>query len=172
MNLVLIGYRGTGKSSVAQVLADRLGCEWVDADDALERRAGMSISEIFGRHGEPWFRDLESEVLRDLCAAENTVIASGGGVVLRAENRELLAANSTVVWLKATAETLFSRVQDDPLTTDRRPNLTASGGYDEINDLLTQRTPLYRQAAQFEVDTDARNPAQIADEIVSLLGAT
>ncbi len=131
----LIGYRGTGKSAVAQQLALRLGWDWVDADVELELRAGKSIAAIFADDGEPGFRDLESAMLVELVRQERRVLATGGGVVLRAENRELLRSGATVVWLKATPETILRRLTDDWTTVSRRPNLT-TGGLDEIRDML------------------------------------
>lgn len=166
--LALIGYRGTGKSTVARYVADRLGWSWVDADVELERRAGQTIQEIFAARGEAVFRDLESAVLRDLVASGPQVLALGGGVVLREENRMMLAQSpAAVVWLQARPETLQQRLLGDPTTTARRPQLTSRGGIDEIRALLAQREPLYRQCADVALDTEGRTPEQVAEEIVS-----
>ena len=166
--LALIGYRGTGKSTVARYVADRLGWSWVDADVELERRAGQTIQEIFAVRGEAVFRDLESAVLRDLVASGPQVLALGGGVVLREENRMMLARSpAAVVWLQASPETLQQRLLGDPTTTARRPQLTSRGGIDEIRALLAQREPLYRQCADVALDTEGRTPEQVAEEIVS-----
>ena len=168
MLVFLIGYRGTGKSSVARLLALRLGCEWVDADVEIELRAGKSIAAIFADNGEPAFRDLECQVVAELARRQNTVVALGGGAVLREENRRGIAAG-TVVWLKASAETILARLAVDPATSARRPNLTTQGGKPEILKLLAEREPIYRQCADFEVDTEHKDPAAIADEIVGQL---
>jgi shikimate kinase len=165
----LIGYRGTGKSSVAQMLALRLGWDWVDADVELELRAGKSIAAIFAEDGEGAFRDLESAMLAELVRQDRRVLATGGGVVLRAENRDLLRAGATVVWLKATPETLLRRLSEDWTTVSRRPNLT-TGGLGEIRDMLEKRTPLYQQCADLDVDTDGKTIAEIAAEIMVQLG--
>ena len=101
MNLVLIGYRGTGKTTVAQQLARRLGWDWVDSDVEVELRAGTSIATIFAERGEPVFRDLETAVLKELVERERVVIAAGGGAVVRPENRLLLKKADLVVWLTA-----------------------------------------------------------------------
>ena len=168
MNVVLIGYRGTGKSTVAQRLALRWGWDWCDSDVEIELRAGRSIAAIFADSGEPAFRDQETEVLRQLVQRPNLVIAAGGGIVLRAENRQLLATATAVVWLTASVATIAARVAEDPTTASRRPNLLA-GGEDEIRQILEQRTPLYRASALIEVDTEGRTPEQVVDVIVARL---
>jgi shikimate kinase len=164
MLIFLIGYRGTGKSTVARLLALRLSCEWVDADVEVELRAGKSIAAIFADEGEGAFRELESQVVADLARRTSAVIALGGGAVLREANRRAIAAG-TVVWLKASAETILDRLESDPTTSARRPNLTIQGGRAEVLKLLAEREPIYRQCAQFEVDTDGKDPGAIVDEV-------
>jgi shikimate kinase len=166
----LIGYRGTGKSAVAQALALRLGWDWVDADVELELRAGKSIAQIFSDDGEPAFRDLENAILAELAARERTVLATGGGVVMRAGNCKLLRDRAAVVWLKARPETILNRLSNDWTTVSRRPNLT-TGGLDEIREMLDNRTPLYRECADFAVDTDEKTVAEVAGEILDQLPA-
>jgi len=166
VNLVLIGYRGTGKSTVARLVAERLGWKWVDADVELERRAGKSIARIFADDGETAFRDLESDVLRDLAAGERTVVAAGGGVVLREANRHVLRGMGHVAWLKANVTNILERVAADVANADRRPNLTTAGGRAEVESLLAERMPLYRDCADLEVETDGKSPESIAEEIV------
>jgi shikimate kinase len=168
MLVFLIGYRGTGKSTVARLLAMRLGYEWMDADVEIELLAGKSIAAIFADEGEPVFREMESQVVAELARRENIVIALGGGAVLRAENRRAIAAG-TVIWLKASVETILERLAGDPATLDRRPNLTTQGGRDEVLKLLAEREPIYRVCANFEVDTDNKDPFDIADEILAHL---
>ncbi len=164
--LALIGYRGTGKTTVAQQLALRLGCDWVDADVEIELQAGKSIAAIFSEQGENAFRDLETQMLRQLIARQTGVLALGGGVILRPENRTLLQACGQVVWLTASVDTLANRIADDPLTAARRPNLTVQGGRDEIAAVLAARHELYRQCADVQVDTEGKSPSQIAAEII------
>jgi len=165
-SITLIGYRGTGKTTVAQLLAARLDYDWVDADVEVELQAGKSIAEIFRESGEEAFRDLEAEVVAKLCRRERTVVALGGGAILREENRKCLARCSPVVWLKASAEVIAERLLSDPTTSSRRPNLTNHGGRTEIDELLRQREPIYRTCATLEVDTEDRTPVEIVDEIV------
>lgn len=169
MNIHLIGYRGTGKTSVAELLAARLGWAWLDADVELERQAGRTIAEIFAAEGEGAFRDLESQVLRELCQRDQIVLGVGGGGVLREENRAVLQASGRVVWLQASPEAIYQRIQQDPTTASRRPNLTSMGGLAEVERLLEVRTPIYRQAAHLAVDTEGKSPAEVADEILARL---
>lgn len=172
MNLVLIGYRGTGKSTVAQQLGLRLGWDWVDADVELEFRAGKSIATIFAEQGETAFRDLETQVIADLSHRDRIVLAAGGGAILRPENRRALRSAGKVVWLTATVETILGRVQGDQTTAGRRPNLTTQGGEAEVRHLLAVREPLYRATADICVATDDRSPTEIAEEILDQLGDT
>ncbi len=169
-NIALIGYRGTGKTTVAERLAARLGWEWVDADAEIERRAGKSIAAIFAEDGEPAFRDLESAAMADLCRRAATVVALGGGAVVRPSNRQVIAACGAAVWLRATVDAIAERLAGDPTTPGRRPNLTNAPLRTEIEQVLAERTPIYRACATLEVDTENKAPAEIADEIVAALG--
>ena len=166
MNLILIGYRGVGKSSVGRELAKRMKWDFVDSDDEIESRAGKSIAAIFADGGEQVFRDLESLVIEDLARRKQTVLAVGGGAVLRPANREALRGSGRIVWLQADARTILERVAADDATASRRPNLTTSGGEAEIIELLNKRTPTYRQCADLAVDTVGRSPAEVAVEVV------
>lgn len=164
----LIGYRGTGKSTVAELLARELGWEWIDADAHLEQRAGRSIRTLFAEEGEPAFRRLESEVLGELCRKKRHVIATGGGVVLDPLNRMRLRAAGLAVWLTADARTLARRIEQDAATRERRPVLTV-GGLAEIEQLLRDRDPHYRSCADFVVDTTGRPPEEVTAAILHLL---
>src|SRR5258707_496267 len=172
MNIALIGYRGTGKTTVARQLARSLGWDWIDADVEVELAAGKSIAAIFADDGEPAFRDREAIVLADLIQRDHTILALGGGVVLRPANRTLVRQAGRVVWLTATPETIAERMAADATTSSRRPNLTAAGGLDEIRRLLNERSPLYRQCCDLEIDTEAKAPAEVAAEILEKLSST
>ena len=164
MNLFLIGYRCTGKTTVANIIAGRLHRSAVDADVVLEQTYGKTIREIFADEGELGFRDKETAVLRTLCDKEDQVISTGGGVILRPENRTLLQSAGKCVWLTADPDTIWQRMSTDVTTADRRPNL-ASGGLQEIENLLRQREPLYQQCADFRIPTDETEPESLADRI-------
>lgn len=172
MNLALIGYRGTGKTTVAQALAQRLGWAWIDADVELERRAGRTIKQIFAEGGEQAFRDLEQRVVIDLTKEDRLVLALGGGAILRQQNRDALAARCLTAWLTAAPAEILARTTADPTTAERRPNLTTGGGLAEIEQLLAVREPLYRECADCTVATDGRSVESIADEILACLGPT
>jgi shikimate kinase len=165
--ILLIGYRGTGKTTVGQLLAAALGWEFVDADERIEAAAGRSIADIFAAEGEPGFRDREAAVLTELCAGDRRVIATGGGVVLRPANRELLRRSGFVAWLTGSPDALWRRTQADPTTAARRPNLTAAGGVEEVVNLLAVREPFYREVASAAFDTDTRSPEQVAADILT-----
>jgi shikimate kinase len=167
MNIALIGYRGTGKTTVARELAPLLACDWIDSDDEIERAAGKSIAEVFESDGEQHFRDLETAVLTRLCTQEHVVLALGGGAVVRRENREILSTVLHVVWLQADVDTIHQRVSCDATTADRRPNLTIAGGREEIAQVLAERTPVYRECATLVVDTLDKSPQQVAREILA-----
>jgi len=165
--LFLIGARGTGKTTVARLVAERLGWQFYDADSLLEERACKTIRHIFADEGESAFRDRESALLAELAGLSACVVATGGGVVLRTENRALLARGE-IVWLRAPPAVLWNRLQDDPITADRRPDL-AQGGLAEIEDIVRARSPLYESCADYSIDTDMLSPREVAELIVSWL---
>jgi shikimate kinase len=162
MNLVLIGYRGTGKSSVASLLGERLGRRVVSLDQRLVLRAGQPIPEFVAEHGWPAFRDLEAELCAEHARQDGLVLDCGGGIVERTANVEALRANGRVVWLRAEIPTIVERIRHGT----ERPSLTGTGSFvDEVADVLGRRTPLYRAAADLEVVTDGRGLADIAGEV-------
>ncbi|MGL4512706.1 MAG: shikimate kinase [Lacipirellulaceae bacterium] len=173
--LFLTGYRGTGKTTIARILAKKLslstGEAWsaIDADDEIELVAGKSIASMFAEEGEPVFRDLEERVVADLCGGERVVVALGGGAVLREATRKRLAEAGPVVWLTAPAEELARRLAADAATALRRPSLTGLPPAEEVARVLAERTPVYAACATFAVATEGRSPELIADEVVARL---
>jgi shikimate kinase len=161
--LALVGARGTGKTSVGRIVADRLGLPFADADEELQRRAGRPIAAIFAAQGEPAFRDLEEEVLAALATRAGLVLATGGGAVLRAANRRALRRFGLVVWLTAGPDVLAGRLRRD---VGGRPALTAAGTLAEVAAVLEARTPLYREVADATVETAGRTPAEVADAVL------
>jgi shikimate kinase len=168
-SIVLIGYRGTGKTTVGRILADRLGWSFVDADDDIEAAAGCSIAEVFTREGEAGFRQREARVVADLCRRESHVVSLGGGAVLRDENRAAIRAAGHVVWLTASPATILGRIAGDAATSARRPKLTTRGGLPEIEELLAKRRPMYEECATITIDTEGHAPDQIAALILDSL---
>ena len=169
--IFLIGYRGTGKSTVARLLAEALGWDWVDADAELEAHSGRSIRSIFAEEGEQGFRDREEAILKDLCARTQVVVATGGGVVLRESNRQRLQTAGRVVWLTADADTICRRLAADPSTAERRPALTAAAGAcdrAEVEELLRKREPFYRVCADAVVDTTHDSPEKVVRGLLAL----
>jgi len=166
MNIVLIGYRGTGKSVVGELLAARLRMQCIGMDAEIVKRAGMSIPEIVEKYGWQKFRDMESEKARELAGLDNVVIDTGGGVIERHENIEALQTNSCIFWLKASVDMIVSRIQGD----SERPALTAGKTFtEEVIEVLERRLPKYKSAAQYEIDTDNLTPEQAADRVIEIL---
>ena len=167
MNLVLIGYRGTGKTAIGRLLAERLGLRYVGLDDELVRRAGKPIPEVVAESGWDHFRDLESDVVRDTSAGDGCVLDTGGGAILRPENVDNLRRNGKVFWLQATVADIVERIGGD----DQRPSLTGAKSFtDEVEEVLAERTPKYQAAADEVVDTSGRSLEQVAEAIVASWG--
>jgi shikimate kinase len=165
--IIVVGYRGAGKSTVGPIVAARLGWAFLDCDEEVERAAGRSVAELFHVEGEAGFRDRESAALAESCERGRVVIATGGGAVLRETNRALIKEAGFVVWLTAPAGVIHDRLSRDPATAGRRPALTATGGLDEIVALLAVREPLYRAVADLVLDTTYRSPEELAADILS-----
>ena len=165
-SFILIGYRCTGKTTVACKLAERLGIPAFDSDSDIERRAGKSIAEIFAQDGEPAFRDWEESVIAEILASPHPLIlATGGGAILRASTRERLRQSGRVIWLTATPETILHRITSDAASKTMRPSLTSLPMHEEIIAVLEQRKPLYGKMAHEIIDTDCRTIDEIVDAI-------
>jgi shikimate kinase len=162
--IFLLGYRGTGKTTVARLLAQRLGWDWLDADERLEKQHGRTIRQIFAEEGEAGFRAKEALQLDELRGHRRHVISTGGGIVLRPENRQKLKTSGKCVWLTADPATIWRRINADASTAERRPNLTV-GGLAEIEQLLHIREPFYRECADLIVPTMDRTPEEVAEII-------
>ncbi|UCG15368.1 MAG: AAA family ATPase [Phycisphaerales bacterium] len=151
-NLVLIGYRGSGKTTVGREAARRLGYALVDTDERIVAQAGMAIAEIFDVEKEAGFRKREARVVRAVMAGDRQVISMGGGAILQADNVACMRERGFVVWLKAPAEVLWERIEADSGTAANRPALTSLGGLDEIRSVLGARAAKYKRAAHTCVD--------------------
>jgi shikimate kinase len=163
-SFIFIGYRGTGKTTIARKLAEQLEIPAFDSDPEIERQAGKCIAEIFAQDGESVFRDWEESVIAAILARPvPLVLATGGGAILRSSTRERLRQSGQVIWLTATPETILRRITSDAASQTMRPNLTALPMQEEIRTVLEQRKPLYAETAHEIIDTNA----QTTDEIVS-----
>jgi shikimate kinase len=168
-NLFLIGYRCTGKSSVGNLLAAALGRKFVDTDSLVASQKGMSIREIVANRGWTVFRRFEHIVLNRVCAADQQVVATGGGIVLDADNVNLMKASGRIIWLRASPETIKARMMQDEDSVAVRPALTSTDSISEIEETLTKRMPLYKNVMDFLVDTDHRKIDEICDVILEKL---
>jgi shikimate kinase len=166
--IFLIGYRATGKTSVARILGERLGWSWIDTDLLLEEQTGRTIRQIFIEEGEAGFRQREAQVLAGICRVPKQVVATGGGIILSADNRKLLRDSGRVVWLNADEVTIWNRLQQDAAGRERRPTLTV-GGLEEVQTLLRERQPHYDACADLCVETAGHSVEEVADIIVAAI---
>ncbi|SRR5581483_2202101 len=162
-NIALIGFMGSGKSSIGRMLARKLGWDFADTDHLIVQRDGREISEIFATNGEAFFREQEHAAIESLRDSGRHIIATGGGIVTQPENVTLLREMSFVVWLTATEEVIFERVSRNT----NRPLLQTPNPRETIAALHALRLPLYESAAHFAIDTSTRSHAEIADEIIA-----
>jgi shikimate kinase len=166
MNVVLIGYRGTGKTTVGQIVAAQLGRLLVSTDVEIVKLVGQSIPEIVQKNGWEYFRDLETKVCQELAGRTGLVVDTGGGAILRSRNVEILKETGRLFWLTASVSTITDRIGQD----SQRPSLTGIKSFvDEIEDVLRERTPKYQAAADYVIETDGRSATQVADEILARL---
>ena len=160
-NIVLLGFMGTGKTAVGKILAQKLSLKFVDLDNLIEEEMGMSISDIFFNFGEPYFRDLEKEIVRRISFKKNLVIATGGGVVLDDENMENLRRHGILITLMASVEEIYRRISQ----TKNRPLLDVPYPEKTIKEMLELRRPRY-ELADFTVNTSGRSVEDVAEEIL------
>jgi len=171
MNLVLIGYRCTGKSTIGLILADKLAWPLVDTDTVIQEQAGRSIKEIVGAGGWGEFRRLEREAIAAVAARDHQVISAGGGAVLDESNAKALKGAGKVILLVAEPETIWQRMQADPKTLAARPDLTDAGGMAEVQRVLADRRPKYLAACDYAIPTDRFSPDETAGRILAWLKA-
>lgn len=166
-HIILIGFMGAGKTTVGKKLARRLNADFVDTDDMVEEQTGQKISDIFAQKGEPYFRQLETEMLRQLSQRQDRcVIAVGGGLPMQERNRPLLKELGTVVFLTADIETLAFRLRNDT----KRPKLQGGSLRERIKTLMSQREAVYLEVADVQVSTDSQGYGGILNEIIEKCG--
>lgn len=163
MNVILIGMRGSGKSTIAKKLSRKLNKPYAEVDKLIAEKARISIPEMVRRYGWEYFRELEAQMTKDICQNTDMIIATGGGVVTRPENVETIKQAGKVIYLKAQISTLLHRVGIDP----NRPALTNKKNLkEEMTEVLRQREELYESTANLIIDTDKKTTRQIVEEIV------
>jgi len=165
LSVFLVGPMGAGKTTIGRILAEILGLEFKDSDKVIEDRSGADIPWIFDIEGEEGFRNRETGVLQELALESNLVLATGGGIVVREENRQCLGQAGTVVYLTADIDQLVERTYRDK----KRPLLQVDEPEQKIRELIDVREPLYQEVADFTVKTDGRGPRTVALEIARLL---
>jgi len=166
MNLYLIGYRGSGKTTVAPLVAKQLGWTVFDTDDHVESESGISIARIFEEFGEPEFRRRETAAIKESCSRTESVVSLGGGAPIAPDNQKLISGAGKTAYLNGSLDTLWSRIAGDEKSDDQRPALTDLEGRAEVEQVLTQRAPVYEACADYTIDVDELSPQEIADAIV------
>lgn len=169
MNIVLIGYRCSGKTGVGKILACKLGKDFMDTDTLIEKRAGCSIEGMVSKSRWDHFRMIEKEIIERVSKNSNLVIATGGGAVMDEENVINLKRNGRIIWLKGDPDILKERMEKTQREGHNRPSLTGVDVSEEIRHMLYLRTPLYEQAASHVVDTSALNMEEVAASIMEAL---
>ena len=169
INIGLIGYRCSGKTTVGEILANELGMDFLDTDAMIEERVGCSIEALIPSKGWDHFREIEKGVVQEVSMRDNLIIATGGGVVMDERNVQLLRENGLLVWLTASTEVLKERMLKEVRLGRIRPSLTGADPVDEITDVLKLRAPLYKRASHLAVDTTNHDPEQVAQIIIAEL---
>lgn len=165
-NVVLVGMMGAGKTTVGRCLARQLGKTFIDSDDEIQKRTGVSIPHIFEVEGEAGFRKRESAVIQDLMLRDNLILATGGGAVLAAENRRQMQQHGTVVYLKGSVHELWQRTRHDR----NRPLLQTADPRAKLQELLTQRDPLYTEVADLVIHTSRQGVQTLVSDLIRRLG--
>lgn len=164
-NIILIGFMGTGKSTVGKKISQKLAMEYIDTDVLIQERTGMSINEIFQNYGESYFRNIEKNVIAEVSNMKNTIILCGGGVVLNKENIIALRKKGKIILLKAEAATIYGRIKED----DTRPLLNGQMALETIEKLLQKRKETYKDASDIIIETDNKTVEEISTEIINKL---
>ena len=165
--LVLAGYRAAGKSTLGNLLAQRVGWPCLDVDRAIEEACGKSLADFYQQEGDRVFRDLESQVVARLCAREHCIVSMGAGSLGRPENQEAARRDALVFYLRVSVDELWRRISTDPRSPQDRPNLRG-GGREEVEHMLAEREPVYRRCATQELD-GSLPPGQLADQVEAAL---
>ena len=163
-NIIITGFMGTGKSVVAKELARKLKMEYIDTDQVIEKRQGLTIADIFTRYGENYFREQENKLVKELSQKENMVIATGGGTLLSSDNARILSQRGQIICLYADSQTIYNRVK----RKNNRPLLNGENILDKINHLLKERKKIY-DSIKCKIDTTNFTTQEVVDKIINLL---
>ena len=167
--IYLIGCRAVGKTSIGKHLAQKLGYSFEDTDEVITGAGRTTVSEIVANDGWAKFREVEKEVLMEVAACKETVVATGGGAIVHEKCWKELQKNGVVVWLKADFEVLCGRIRNDTRSESQRPSLTGNDVCVELKNLLAERTPLYRKTADITVDSTILSVHTVVEEIINQL---
>jgi len=170
MNVILIGYRCTGKSSVGERLSQVLHLPFYDTDTLIEKLTGKTIREMVDERGWESFRKKEKEIIKSLTTTDESIIATGGGAVMDQENVNILKKNGVLIWLTADIDTIIQRMQDDANSIKQRPPLFHDDFLQETKSMLEERIPVYSRLADFSIDTTGKGIDEIALQICQFLG--
>jgi shikimate kinase len=165
VNLYFIGFRGAGKTTIARMVAHKLNKDFCDMDALIEKKENKSIEKIFSLYGEEYFRKLESDVLKEIAGMSGLVVSTGGGIIIREENRRLIKQTGFVIYLYADKDVIFERIKSDK----NRPPLTNLPLTEEIEKLLEIRTPFYEEIADFKIDTSEKKLEECVNLVLSIL---
>lgn len=165
MNIVLIGMRGAGKTTIAKLLSKKLQKEVIETDDLVAKKAKTTIANIVKNNGWDYFRDLESEVIQDIAEKNNIIISCGGGVVVKPKNIDKLKQNGKIFWLQVSVATLLKRIGND----NNRPSLTGRPQKEDMEIVLKERYEMYKKAADKIIDTEKLSKKEVAEKIIESL---
>lgn len=169
MNIYLVGYRCAGKSTVGRLLAEKLGWSFVDMDDYIIKAEGLTIAQLVDNEGWDYFRRLEHRLVVTLAKREDTVVGTGGGVMMNPANTLLLQGSGKIVWLKVSQKTVVDRIVNDPSSASHRPSLTGAALGDDIAGTLKTRNPIYQKASDLTVETDTLEPEAVVAQVLGNL---
>lgn len=167
MDIILIGFRCSGKTTIGKIIAKKLAMEFMDTDDVIEHRTGMTIEALVKKEGWKYFREIEKKIVVELSQQDSMVVATGGGIPLDRNNVKKLKTSGWVVWLKARPSVIKQRMRQQLKSGLPRPSLTGRDPVEEVDEILAERSALYQKIADFVVETDTKSPREEAEQIIA-----
>lgn len=165
MNIILCGFMGCGKSTVGKAIANKINYNFIDSDEYIEHQENMSISEIFEKFGEDYFRNKETATISNISKLDHCVVSLGGGAVLNKENANIIKTSGKLFFLNISAQEVYNRLKDDT----SRPLLQTDDKLSSISSLLTKRLPIYNEVADVRIDVDGKTVDELSEEILKFL---